>query len=103
MRRSPRCWHRISASGPVGTTRREAMRSALQQRRDALGKLLERGLALEHLAIDEEGRCRIDLQNFVGVFLVGCDLVEQRLILEAILDILFAKARLLADPLQGFG
>ena len=28
---------------------------------DALGKLLERGLALEHLAIDEEGRRRIHL------------------------------------------
>src|ERR1700687_1049448 len=54
----------------AGTTRREATQSALQQRRDALGKLLERGLALEHLAIDEEGRCRIDLQNFVGVSLV---------------------------------
>src|SRR5258708_35952616 len=62
--------------------------SALQQRRDTLRKFLERGFALEHLAVDEEGRGRIDLQNFAGVFLVGRDLVEQGLILEAILDIL---------------
>src|ERR1700760_4728842 len=52
-------------------------RSALQHRIDALAELLERGLALHHLAVDEERRGRIDLQHFGGEFLVGGDLVEQ--------------------------
>src|ERR1700731_3950938 len=42
--------------------RKGANRSALQQRFDSLVEFLERGLALDHLAVDEEGRRRIDLQ-----------------------------------------
>src|SRR5882757_6273541 len=59
-------------------------RSALQQCIDALAELVEGLFALEHLAVDEEGRCRIDLQHLGGEFLVGRDLVEQRLILQTI-------------------
>src|ERR1700755_1006107 len=40
--------------------------SALQQRIDSLLELLERGLALDLLAIDEEGRRRIHLQHLTG-------------------------------------
>ena len=38
-----------------------------------------------------------------GEFLVGGDLVEQRLILQAVLDRLLAEPGLLADPRQGLG
>src|ERR1700674_697407 len=48
-----------------------ANRSALQQRFDSLVEFLERGLALDHLAVDEEGRRRSDLQHFAGEFLIG--------------------------------
>ena len=71
-----------------------------KQRVDLLVEFLERGLALDLLAIDEEGRRRIHLQHLAGVFLVGGDLVEQRLVLQAILDLLLAEARLLADPVS---
>src|SRR5882762_6373077 len=64
---------------PAGT--RE---SAFQQRFDLLVEFLERGLAPDHVAIDEEGRRRTDLQHLGGEFLVGGDLVEQRLVLEAV-------------------
>src|SRR3954447_17795855 len=73
-------------------------RSALQLRVDALAELVKSLLALEHLAIDEEGRRRIDLQHFGGELLVGGDLVEQRLILQAIFHLLLGQAGLLADP-----
>ena len=53
---------------------------------DPLVEFLERGFALDLLAIDEKGRRRIDLQHLGGVFLVGDDLVEQRLVLQAGLD-----------------
>ena len=43
-----------------------------------------------------------DLQHVGGVFLVGGDLVEQRLVLQAIVDLLLAEAGLLADPGQRF-
>src|SRR5438445_9374203 len=79
------------------------LRSALQERLDLLVELFERCFALDHLAIDKEGRRRIDLQHFAGIFLVGGDLVHQRLILEAILDLLLAETGLLADPGQGVG
>src|SRR4030081_1704922 len=82
---------------------RQREESALEKRLDALVKFLERGLALDLLAIDEKGRRRIDLQHLASVLLVGSDLVEQRLILEAILDLLLAKPGLLADPRQGLG
>src|SRR4051794_34637431 len=49
----------------------EPGRSALQHRIDALRKLLKSLLALEHLAVDEEGRRRTDLQHLAGEFLVG--------------------------------
>src|SRR6478609_84237 len=75
--------------------------SALQQRIDLLGEFLERGLALDLLAVDEERRRRIDLQNVAGIFLVGGDLVEQRLVLQAGLDLLLSETGLLADPRQG--
>src|SRR3984957_16017818 len=58
-------------------------RSALQQRIDPLGKFLVRSLALDLLAIDEEGRRRIHLQHVGGVFLIGGELVEHRLVREA--------------------
>src|ERR1700730_19051744 len=63
--------------------------SALQQWLDLLVKFLERGLALDHLAIDEKGRCRVDLQYVAGEFLVRRELVEQAQHLEAALDRLF--------------
>ena len=80
-----------------------ASESAFQQGLKALVEFLEPGVALDQLAIDEEGRRRIDLQNVGGVLLVGGDLVEQRLVLEAVLDRLLAKPGLLADPRQGLG
>src|SRR5229473_3167822 len=58
---------------------RQGAESALQERLDLLIEFLERGLALDHLAVDEEGRRGIDLQHFAGVLLIGGDLVEQRL------------------------
>ena len=61
--------------------------SALQHRIDALCELFEALLALDHLAVDEEGRCRLHLQHVGGELLVGRDLVEQRLILQAVLDL----------------
>src|SRR6266480_211245 len=76
--------------------------SALQERLDLLVEFLERGLALDLLAIDERGRRRIDLQHLTGEFLIGGDLVEQRLVLEAALDGLLAETGLLADPGQRF-
>ena len=36
----------------------------------------------------------------LAIFLVGGDLVEQRLVLQAVLDLLLAQAGLLADPRQ---
>ena len=41
-------------------------------------------------------------QHLGGVNLVGGDLVEQRLVLQAILDLLLGKPGLLADPGQRF-
>ena len=61
---------------------------ALQERRDLFGEFFKRLLAAQHLAIDEEGRRRIDLKDFVGEFLVGRDLVEQCLILQALFHLL---------------
>src|SRR5258707_9585716 len=72
------------------------VKSALEQRLDLLVEFLERGLALDHLAIDEKGRCRVDLQHLAGEFLIGGDLVQQRLVLEAGLDGLLAESGLLA-------
>src|SRR5258706_7018575 len=77
-------------------------KSALQERLDLLVKFLERGLALDHLAIDEKSRRRVDLQHVAGELLVGGNLVEQRLVLEASFDSLLAEAGLLADPGQRF-
>src|SRR6516162_1214952 len=74
--------------------------SALEKRVDLLLELLDRGFALDLLAVDEEGRRRIDLQHLARIFLVGGDLVEERLILEAGLDLLLGKSCLLADPGQ---
>src|SRR5215213_4568901 len=82
---------------PVGVEQ-----SGLQQRLDLLVEIRERRVALDLLAIDKKGRCRIDLQYLAGIFLVGRDLVEQGLVLEAILDRLLAETGLLADPDQGF-
>src|SRR3979409_1584115 len=87
--------HILSArrrSTPPRHARRDSgfVQSALEKRLDALVKFLERGLALDLLAIDEKGRRRIDLQHLAGVLLVGGDLVEQCLILQAILDLLLA-------------
>ena len=42
----------------------------------------------------------LHLQHLGGVFLVGRDLVEQRLVLQAILDLRLGEAGLLADPGQ---
>src|ERR1700758_4077580 len=52
-------------------------RSTLQQRINPLLEFLERGLALDLLAVDEEGRRRVHLQHLTGIFLVGDELVEQ--------------------------
>src|ERR1700758_4676120 len=77
--------------------------SALEKRVDLLLKFLDRGLALDPVAIDEEGRRRIDLQHLACIFLVRGDLVEQRLVLQAVIHLLLAEARLLADSAQAFG
>ena len=71
--------------------------SALQKRVDPLLELLDRGLALDLLTIDEEGWRRIHFENLAGVFLVGFDLVEQRLILQSGLDLFLAESGLLVD------
>src|SRR5665647_2221064 len=55
--------------GALAATTRGSDRSALLQRLDLLVEFLERGLALDLLAIDEERRRRIDLQHIIGVFL----------------------------------
>ena len=73
----------------------------LQKRFYLLVQFLERHGAFESLAIDEEGRRRIDLQDLVGEFLIGGELVEQRLIRCAGFDRLFAQPGLFADQLQG--
>src|SRR5712671_4846934 len=80
-----------------------ASESAFQQGFDALVEFLEALFALDHLAIDEKGRRRIHLQHFGGELLIGRDLVEQRLILEAFLDRLLAQSGLQADPRQRLG
>src|SRR5437879_13649242 len=77
--------------------------SALQERLDLLVEFLKRGFALDLLAVDKEGRRRIDLEHLAGVFLVGGDLVQQRLVLQTSVDRLRADARLLAAPRQGLG
>src|ERR1700756_5338075 len=69
-------------------------RSALQQWIDPLLEFRDRRLAPDLLAVDEEGRCRVHFQHFRRVFLIGCDLVEQRLIVQAGLDLILAQARL---------
>src|SRR5579872_6147650 len=66
----------------------------LEQRLDPLVEFLKRGFAFDLLAVDEKGRRRIDFQNVGCVFLVGDDLVEQRLILQAGFDLALAQARL---------
>src|SRR5258705_4467273 len=81
-----------NASGPS--------ESAFQQGFNALVEFLEALFALDHLAIDEKGRRRIDLQHIGGELLIAGDLVEQRLILEAFLDGLLAQSGLQADPGQ---
>src|SRR5438876_5801052 len=77
--------------------------SALQERLDLLVEFLERGFALDLLAVDKEGRRRINLEHLAGVFLVGGDLVQQRLVFQATVDRLRAEAGLLADPRQRVG
>src|SRR6516162_4412638 len=77
--------------------------SALEKRVDLLLELLDRGFALDLLAVDEEGRRRINLQHLARIFLVGGDLVEQRLVLQALFDLLLGQAGLLADPRQALG
>jgi hypothetical protein len=62
----------------------------LEQSLDPLVEFLKRGLAFDHLAIEEESRRRIHFKCFRGVFLVGDDLVEQGLILQAGFDLLLA-------------
>src|SRR5258707_4848579 len=57
------------------------VKSALEQRLDLLVEFLERGLALDHLAIDEKGRCRVDLQHLAGEFLIGGYPIQQDLVL----------------------
>src|SRR5258707_12162376 len=96
----PRLLRGLRAAGNAGSAR--AQESALQQRFDPLVEFLERGLAPDHLTVDEKGRRRVDLQDLVGELLVGGDLVEQCLVFEAILDRLLAEAGLLADPGQRF-
>src|SRR5579859_74315 len=64
--------------------------ASLQKRVDLLLEFLNRRLALDLLAVDEEGRRRVHLQYVAGVFLVGGDLVEQRLVLQAVVDLLLA-------------
>src|SRR5260221_3029656 len=84
-------------TGRYGFRNAGTAKSALQQRLDPLVEFLERGLAPNHLAIEEKGRRRVDLQYLIGELLIGGDLVEQGLILEAILDRLLAEPGLLAD------
>src|SRR3979411_1796247 len=52
--------------GGVWTPVSRDARSALQQRFDLLVEFLERGFALDHLAIDEKGRRRVHFQNLSG-------------------------------------
>src|SRR3982750_4062114 len=90
-------------TGAAYLRREELAQSALQQRFDPLVEFGKGCLAFDLLAIEEKGRRRINLQHLAGVFLVGRDLVEQGLVLEAILDGLLAETGLLADPDQGLG
>src|ERR1700750_1783980 len=93
----PRVLKRLAAlfiepfAGLISRNESGARESALQHRVDALRELLEALLALEHFAVDEEGRRRIDLQYLGRKFLVSHNLVEQRLILQAILNLLLGE------------
>ena len=49
----------------------EGDNSVLQQLFDSLVELFERDCAFDPLAIDEEGRRRIDLQHLVGELFIG--------------------------------
>src|SRR5438045_9731159 len=77
-----------------------ALESAFQQGLYALVEFLKRLFALDHLAINEKGRRRTDLQHLGRELLIGGDLVEQRLVLEAFLDRLLAQSGLQANPRQ---
>src|SRR3954471_23404798 len=80
-----------------------ASESAFQQGLYALVEFLKRLFALDHLAINEKGRRRTDLQHLGCELLIGGDLVEQRLVLEAFLDRLLAQSGLQANPGQRLG
>src|SRR5712675_2668997 len=67
----PRLLRGLRAAGNPGSAR--GQESALQQRFDSLVEFLERGLAPDHLAVDEKGRGRVDLQDLVSELLVGGD------------------------------
>src|SRR5260370_33076838 len=73
--------------------------SAFQLRFDPLVEFFETRFADDHLAIDKESRGSPDLQYLAGVFAVGRDLFEQRLILQAVLDGLCAQPCLPPDQL----
>src|SRR3954447_18958075 len=78
------------------------MESALQQRLDPLVELLERGRALDHLAVDEEGGSRADLQHLMSVFEVVHDLLSDRwIVVDAGLYGLLGGSGLYADPVDG--
>ena len=70
---------------------------SVQQRLDPFFEFLERERSLEAHAVDEEGRCRGDLQFLHRILLIGVELVELRLILLAGLDVLDAHAVHFAD------
>src|SRR5436305_11847040 len=94
QRTTPRRAARCAASG--------ARESALQQRLDPLLELLERGRASDHLAVDEEGRGRADLQHLVGIFEVVHDLLSDRwIVVDTGFYGLLAGAGLCADPVDG--
>src|ERR1700743_3829142 len=63
----------INTAGSPGPAMNDG-RSALQQRFDLGVEYVERRFALDDVAVDEEGRRGVHLQNVGGVFLVGGDL-----------------------------
>ena len=83
------------------TTARPPATSALQKRGEYLLQFLERHRAFEFLAIDEEGRCRVDLQLIGGKLLIGLDLLQKGFIPLAGFDGVSVHPEMAGNRFQG--
>jgi hypothetical protein len=83
------------------TTARPPATSAFQKRGEYLLQFLERHRAFEFLAIDEEGRCRVDLQLIGGKLLIGLDLLQKGFIPLAGFDGVSVHPEMAGNRFQG--